>query len=87
MVGESGVEEERDSTKGSVAKRAAMGRRRKARMVVPRDGEIVRRNGEGSKKAEKQRIENRNQKLEERRRTVTQRGRAATKGRRRSCSR
>src|SRR5208283_4951874 len=42
MVGESGVEEERDSTKGRVARRAAIGRRRKARIGVPRNGEIVR---------------------------------------------
>jgi len=52
MVGESGLEEERDSTNGRVARRAAMGRRMKARMGVPLDGEIVRRNGEGSKEEE-----------------------------------
>jgi hypothetical protein len=52
MVGESGVAEERDSTNGRVARRAAMGRSRKARMGVPLDGKIVRRNGRGSKEGE-----------------------------------
>jgi hypothetical protein len=42
MDGASGAEEELDSTKGRVAKRAAMGRRRKARTGIPRDEEIVR---------------------------------------------
>jgi hypothetical protein len=42
MVGESGAGEEWDSTKGRVARRAAMGRRRKARTGIPRDEEIVR---------------------------------------------
>jgi hypothetical protein len=55
MDGESGAAEERDSTKGRVARRAAMGRSRKARMGAPLDVEIVRRNGEGSKDGEKRR--------------------------------
>jgi hypothetical protein len=52
MDGESGVAEERDSMNGKVARRAAIGRSRKARMEAPLDGEIVRRNGVGRKEGE-----------------------------------